>query len=78
MIKVEDLKFDEDLMASELFDNGLMLTVDRISKGQDVFITRLSSVNGVPFETRTWEGTEELDKYIEQVNKLTIQEINSK
>lgn len=78
MIKVEDLKFDENLMASELFDNGLMLTVDRISKGQDVFITRLSSVNGVPFETRTWEGTEELDKYIEQVNKLTIQEINSK
>ena len=78
MIKVEDLKFDEDLIASELFDNGLMLTVDRISKGQDVFITRLSSVNGIPFETRTWEGTEELDKYIEQVNKLTIQEINSK
>ena len=78
MIKVEDLKFDEDLIASELFDNGLMLTVDRISKGQDVFITRLSNVNGIPFETRTWEGTEELDKYIEQVNKLTIQEINSK
>lgn len=78
MIKVEDLKFDEDLMASELFDNGLMLTVDRISKGQDVFITRLSNVNGVPFETRTWEGTEELDKYVEQVNMLTIQEINSK
>ena len=78
MIKVEDLKFDEDLIASELFDNGLMLTVDRISKGQDAFITRLSSVNGIPFETRTWEGTEELDKYIEQVNKLTIQEINSK
>ena len=45
MIKVEDLKFDEDLMASELFDNGLMLTVDRISKGQDVFITRLPNVN---------------------------------
>ena len=78
MIKVEDLKFDEDLIASELFDNGLMLTVDRISRGQDVFITRLSSVNGIPFETRTWEGTEELDKYIEQVNKLTLQEINSK
>jgi len=78
MIKVEDLKFDEDLMASELFDNGLMLTVDRISKGQDVFITRLSSVSGVPFETQTWEGTEELDKYIEQVNMMTLQEINSK
>ena len=78
MIKVEDLKFDEDLMASELFDNGLMLTVDRVSKGQDVFITRISTVNGVPFETRTWEGTEELDRYIEQTNMLTIAGINLK
>jgi len=78
MIKVEDLKFDEDLIASELFDNGLMLTVDRISKGQDVFITRLASIGGVPFETRTWEGTEEIDKYIEQVSTLTIAEANSK
>jgi len=78
MIKVEDLKFDEDLIASELFDNGLMLTVDRVSKGQDVFITRISTVNGVPFETRTWEGTEELDRYIEQTNMLTIAEINLK
>ena len=78
MIKVEDLKFDEDLMASELFDNGLMLTVECGLAGWDVFITRLSSVSGVPFETRTWEGTEELDKYIEQVNTMTLQEINSK
>ena len=78
MIKVEDLKFDEDLVASQLFDNGLMLTVDRVSKGQDVFITRISTVNGVPFETRTWEGTEELDRYIEQTNMLTIAEINLK
>lgn len=78
MIKVEDLKFDEDLVASQLFDNGLMLTVDRISKGQDVFITRISTVNGVPFETRTWEGTEEIDKYIDQISMLTISEANSK
>jgi hypothetical protein len=78
MIKVEDLKFDEDLVASQLFDNGLMLTVDRISKGQDVFITRISTVNGVPFETRTWEGIEEIDKYIDQIGMLTISETNSK
>ncbi len=78
MIKVEDLKFDEGLMASELFDNGIMLTVDRISKGQDVFITRLSTINGVPFETRTWEGTEEINMYIEQTSVLTIAEVNSK
>ena len=78
MIKVEDLKFDNNLVASELFDNGLLLTVDRVSKGQDVFITRLTSIGGVPFETRTWEGTEEIDKYIEQVSMLTIAEANSK
>jgi len=78
MIKVEDLKFDEGLMASELFDNGIMLTVDRISKGQDVFITRLSTINGVPFETRTWEGTEEINTYIKQTSVLTITEVNSK
>ena len=78
MIKVGDLKFDEDLVASQLFDNGLMLTVDRISKGQDVFITRISTVSGVPFETRTWEGTEEIDKYISQISMLTISEANSK
>ncbi len=78
MIKVEDLKFDNNLVASELFDNGILLTVDRVSKGQDVFITRLASIGGVPFETRTWEGTEEIDKYIEQVSMLTIAEANSK
>ena len=78
MIKVEDLKFDQSLMASELFDNGLMLTIDRVSKGQDVFITRLSNVNGVPFETRTWEGTEEINKYIQQISVLTIAEVKLK
>ena len=55
-----------------------MLTVDRVSTNQDVFITRLSTIDGVPFETRTWEGTEEIDKYIEQVDMLTIAEVNSK
>ena len=65
-------------MASQLFDNGLMLTVDRISKGQDVFITRLSTVNGVPFETQTWEGTEEIDEYIKEMSMLSIAEVNSK
>ena len=78
MIKVENLKFDGDLIASHLFDNGIMLTVDRVSTSQDVFITRLSTIDGVPFETRTWEGTEEIDKYIEQVDMLTIAEVSSK
>ncbi len=78
MIKVENLKFDGDLIASHLFDNGIMLTVDRVSTNQDVFITRLSTIDGVPFQTRTWEGTEEIDKYIEQVDMLTIAEVSSK
>jgi hypothetical protein len=70
MIKLKDLKFDRELLASAVFDNGLLLTVDKVMENGTHFITGLASIGGVPYETRVWESEEALENYIGTLQKI--------
>lgn len=76
MIKtIKELTFNEDNVATLLFDNGFMLTIDSVPAVEDVkegFITRVTNVNGECLQTKYWSIDDAFVTYVNFVEGLSV------
>tara|TARA_B110000967_G_scaffold110516_1_gene113090 strand:+ start:996 stop:1280 length:285 start_codon:yes stop_codon:yes gene_type:complete len=85
MIKnIKELQFDENDVATLLFDNGLMATIDFVPAVLTVspaiaegYVTRVADISGTVLQTKYWTNREILITFLNFTDKLSIQDIPS-